>query len=571
MRRVSAWILFLLLAAASPALALEVRATLWGFDGKVVPNRFNILSVLVENETARPFDGALAARRVDFNRPVGPGIVEPCYLVPFAARWVQFQIFIEQPEETWALSWGDGAKENATIPVARLGPPADVLLEPEERAVGGDSQVRRFPENLFPAGVTATDGLHAVVLDHVPKWETARRNAFMDWVRLGGVVHLARNSFGEYPQFGDDLADLGKEGRVGLGRVVLHPMRAGEINEQALGAAGFPPAALQTDPQKVKWGGLSAVDEVMRKLTEASKTRHNWLMIFGCAGMYLLLIGPVNWFLGRKMEYRRVLVYFAVIVVGCSVLMLFVGQRGRRGADRIFTITEARPLGGGQYALKQWTTLFATRGADYTVAHRAEMTGCVYAAPGGRTQPAQGIIRNGRGGGAVLDIPINSSRFMAHSARSPGREWAPEISGWGGQYADDVSVGGTLPPDILWAYAVANGKWTKLKSDSGKLRGAGGSDEFPADMGYGWNGYGAFGEKSDEDVDNLLRSAAMTVVAESSAANESFYNAVLDPAQPARHLFIACDGRGEFNLAPNRLGRERNIIVYHYSYREPGN
>ena len=35
------------LVAALPAAALEVREVVWGFDGHVVPEHFNVVSVLV--------------------------------------------------------------------------------------------------------------------------------------------------------------------------------------------------------------------------------------------------------------------------------------------------------------------------------------------------------------------------------------------------------------------------------------------------------------------------------------------------------------------------------------------
>jgi len=572
LRRIRLLAFLLLILAAPPAFALQVRDALWGFSGQVVPQRFNILSVLVENDTAKPFDGALRARRVDFGQAVGPWVVEPCYLVPFASRWVQFQIFTEEPEETWAVSWGEGPKESATLPAPRFGPPAVVLLEPEGGRMGVAPQIKRFPEELFPTSVTATDGLCAVVLDHAPRWEEARRTAFLDWLRLGGVVHVARNSFGETPQFGGDLAALAAEGRVGLGRVVRHPVAARDISEETLARSGFPAATFREPPQGNAWGLISLTDDVMRKLNDVSKPQHNWWMIFGCAGAYLLLIGPVNWIVGRKMEYRRVFLYFFLVVLSFSVLMSFVGQRGRGRAARIYTLTEARPLGGGQYALSQWTTLFATRGANYAVAHASEATGSEYATPGVRTQPAQGAIRNGRAGGLLVDVPINSSRFMVHRSKAAGKEWAAQASGWDPKDPTGFIADGSLPPNILWAYAVTGNSWIWLQIENGRLRGTATAPELP-----GITGYAPYARRrqpegdSDAEVQEALRSAAVTIMADASGATEKFRDAVLDPQRPTRHLFIACEGGGEFNLAPNRLGRERNIVIYHYSYSSAEN
>ena len=49
----------LVLLAGLPARALEVQQELWGFDGRVVPGRFNPVSLLMANRSGAAFDGVL--------------------------------------------------------------------------------------------------------------------------------------------------------------------------------------------------------------------------------------------------------------------------------------------------------------------------------------------------------------------------------------------------------------------------------------------------------------------------------------------------------------------------------
>src|SRR5262245_57413879 len=61
-------VILLCLALPVPAVALDVDRVEWGFDGQVVINRFNLLSVLVSNPTATAFDGL-----VELTKTTGQG------------------------------------------------------------------------------------------------------------------------------------------------------------------------------------------------------------------------------------------------------------------------------------------------------------------------------------------------------------------------------------------------------------------------------------------------------------------------------------------------------------------
>src|SRR5260370_524208 len=182
------------------AQGIEIKESVWGFDGQIVMQRFNVFSVLVDNPAANVFDGTIELRKVVAGKQVDATIVEPLYLAPYSSRWVQFYPYIKSDWDSWEVSWGKRAADKFTPPSVRSGKPAAILLEDPDAIAQSAGAIKRLPDNLFPAYVTATDCLAAVVVDHVPRWDPARQKAFMEWVRRGGRVYLLNNQDGKYPE-----------------------------------------------------------------------------------------------------------------------------------------------------------------------------------------------------------------------------------------------------------------------------------------------------------------------------------------------------------------------------------
>src|SRR5205823_14118487 len=78
-----------------PAQAIEIKESVWGFDGQIVMQRFNVFSVLVDNPAANVYDGTIELRKVVAGKQVDATIVEPIYLAPYSSRWVQFYPYIK--------------------------------------------------------------------------------------------------------------------------------------------------------------------------------------------------------------------------------------------------------------------------------------------------------------------------------------------------------------------------------------------------------------------------------------------------------------------------------------------
>ena len=139
----------ILLASATCLSAVEIRAVQWGFDGKVLPEHINVLSVLIANPGAAPIDDRLILRGTG-----GAPYFSACVLAPGASRWVQFYPWIGPHQDGFELQLG---RQVMPLPEPSFGPPAVVLLI-EERSLSSAKALKGFPEEIFPTTVAATDG-----------------------------------------------------------------------------------------------------------------------------------------------------------------------------------------------------------------------------------------------------------------------------------------------------------------------------------------------------------------------------------------------------------------------------
>ncbi|MBM4076686.1 MAG: hypothetical protein FJ267_13735, partial [Planctomycetes bacterium] len=180
-------------ALSSSAQALDVIDVRWGFNGKVALNRFNLLSVLVNNPTPQPFDGEIKARKTLGGAGfVDAPVVERVALAPESRpTWVRFYVYVggdgwgqSTVNEQWRITWGRG--ESYDVPVPRVAKYQRVVLADSSgisRKMGDMSQAafKQMPEELFPAFVTATDALQVVVIDHEPRqWTPGQKEALVD-------------------------------------------------------------------------------------------------------------------------------------------------------------------------------------------------------------------------------------------------------------------------------------------------------------------------------------------------------------------------------------------------------
>lgn len=431
----------LLMLAGRTVAALQIGPPIWSFDGKVLPYSFNLVSFEVRNAGAQPFDGDLV---LDDGAGLGARSSAPfkqrIFLAPGTARWVQFFPYIGNYNPQWRLSWDDGQARTVDLGQPSEGPPAVVRLgdpvSPGTRA----TRMRLFPENLFPPTVSATDALQAVVLDHQPRWDAQRREAFLDWVRRGGVIHLIPGPDGAIPQFTEELAPLnvpGDRGRVAAGLVVKHHVSGAEITEEWIRNAGFPAAEIRTDGE----GHIHDVDGfALRKLAAVTRPNIAWGIIYFLTVVYVVLIGPVFYLL-RKRDYRLMLGAFLVTVALFAWAFTVIGRRGYGEKQIYHSLAIARPLGGGRFAVRQWIHPFATTGDIYRFQHAGGSH--LYAALG-EGETVRGEIIAGKDAEFAADIPLFSSRPFLHAGVMKADDPGVKVDRWGTLYPQSGKSSGPL-------------------------------------------------------------------------------------------------------------------------------
>ena len=551
--------------------ALEVSPPLWGFDGKVVPERFNLVSVLVTNPGGAAFDGTMIlAPTLGFGGPRGATYVQPVFLSPQASQWVQFEVFIGSGVEEFTLSWGRGAKERESfdrqIPT---GAPACVWLVDADDAFARPGAFKAFPDHLFPTTVVATDGLDAVILDYVPRWDKApvRREAFLDWLRRGGTVHLAQGTKGELPVFPDSLAALNGDGettRVGAGQVVRHRVPRAELRPETLTARGFPPRELK-QPQNPVTSNFE--DTLYQRLASLTRPKVKWWLLNVLTFLYIAVIGPVAWRTARRMDYRMAIGGFLGVVALFGLAFSIIGRRGYGESQTVHSLSIARSLGGARWDVTQWLSAFATSSGQYTLTHAAPANLYATSTSG---DAAAGQVLNGRDGKFLADIPLYSSRAFTHRGVMQGDDLGVTVEKWEpgqpGLRALRIKPGPGFPKDAFMVSVLHGDLVFRMKLRDGAWELAGGGESLDEvfkreklqQLTYGFNfdSHATTPAARLHEVLPLLEARALGAD-------------VITPHLPERRmpgnqlrLLIAAPAPAGFHMLGQGFGHENGVVLY---------
>lgn len=417
-------LLFLLLLTF-PSLSfaeLVVEKPQWGFDGTVVRECFNILTVTVRNTGGQAYEGVMKLGTGGLSSRDSADYSQAIFLAPGSSRTVQFYPKIYRAYDDYRITWSGKPGGETPVGQLKLGSPRVVILADMESISARTLRMPAFHEGNFPVTVSATDALFAVVLDHQPRWDPARREAFLDWVKRGGIVHLVKGADGNVPNFQDDLAALNiteDKGAVGAGKVIKHAATIGEVTPELLGRAGYfaPP-----DPDNRGYDG--GARDLFRMMAEISKPDLAWGAIYLLTFAYIALIGPV-FYSQRRRDYRWLLGSFVGTVIVFASIFTIVGRRGY-GENQIYhSLALARSIDGNRWDVRHWVYPFATSGDEY----RFNFAGGtqLYAADG-NGDAVRGEVIQGKDGGFVADIPLFSSRSFEHQGvmQGPSLKWQVE-------------------------------------------------------------------------------------------------------------------------------------------------
>lgn len=500
------WLLVLIAfqALAGWASAFEIEDMRWGFNGKVALNRFNLLSVLVSNPTPRQFEGELVLRKTLGGAGfVDAKIVEPVTLAPFGSKWVQFYPYISNGwgnsvgSETWKLYYGRG--ESVEIPTPRVAKYQRVVLDDSTGLAARGGVLKQMPDNLFPAFVSATDALQVVALDREPRsWIPAQKEAFLEWLYLGGTVVLMNGPTGKPPEFSGPLAVLNSpvdDRRYGAGRIfkttyqraqfnaeearqllVDLPKNYLQLNEKPEDPIDYVDPSLQTQVNTGNVYGEGADPFVsssfLGQLKEMTKPEHNWILLHFMFWVYIAMVFPGCYIIGKRWSDFRI-VYAGLLgtVTLFSILFSIVGQRGYGESTAVHTVAIAKALPDGGLDVASWNNVFVTGGAEYAIKHNGK--GTLYSTCN-ESEQVNGVINNGNDGGFLVDIPPFSNREFAMRARIPSGSPTIKIDNFkleGGRLAElELSVDGVKPEATQFVNALYMDRFYGLHWTGNKLK-----------------------------------------------------------------------------------------------------
>ena len=561
-------LVLLFLFAVKSHAALDVGKPLWGFDGKVPGSSFALLSVEVANRSASAFEGDI---ELSSSGSGAAPLKQSVFLAPGTSRVVQFHPYTGNFAPDWKLSWNDGRERDADMGQPETGAPATVILAdpdaPGMRAV----RMKLFSENLFPTTVGATDGLGAVVLDHQPRWDAPRREAFLDWLRRGGTVHLLPGADGAAVQFTDDFTSLnitdgGTQKRIGAGLVVKQETTRAEITEQWLKDHGFAPREVRNDGK----GNIYDVDSfIFRKLAAITRPNINWNLIYLLTIAYVILIGPV-FYLQRKRNYRLLLGGFLVTVGLFAWAFTVIGRRGYGEKQIYHSIAIAHPLGEGRFDVQEWIHAFATTGDIYRFTHGDSVHLYGTASEG---DTVRGEIHEGKGAQFTADIPLFSSRPFLHRGVMKAEDLALKVTEWTPEGQSTLkSVRVTIAPECrkrVFAAAIEHkGRYREVRiGDDGiclnpEARWLDAQDFCKTDNfnNYGYGNY--YGDA--ETVVNELRALHPFLIGLENCEPTVARKYLTRPAQDENRarLFLYADAPPGFAMKNDRFESGRSLVLY---------
>ncbi len=570
------WLTCALLFAGVSASALDVAQVKWGFDGRVVPNRFNMVSVLLANSSPEPFDGVVSFyKNRGLAERVGAIYQSSCYVSPMMTRWVQFYVYTDSSYDQWHLEWGRGANDFRDLKdeyAPKWGAPAQVLLSDSDTAVSVASVFKQFPDALFPSTVAATSGLGSLLMDYAPRWEPAKRQALVNWLCAGGEVHVFEGADGQYPIFPEELGVLNistDRARVGAGVVVRHATTIHNIRKQDI-KDDVPFKQVKPDDSSIS---SQISDSFFRALAGLSRPKYNWGLIFLLAIVYVALVGPGNLVAGKRFaDYRLRVGLLLGTIAAFAVVFNIVGRHGQGEANVVDTLSYARMIDGDRYRVTQWINLFATKGAHYTIQHSAPHN--IYTT-GQDYESVNGTIENGKDGRFVVDIPMFSRRALLHEGEMKGPSIPVQVASWDGTGTSRrvaLTVGPDFTKEIVAGWLVQGGRVYTMKLTDGRLEFNDSNSQSVTSLPLVNDQQPVFMRQREYDSDTVNEAEVFKKLAEPligwSLSTEDFTAA--HSTDGRAELFLFARSPRSFDVAGSQFPREIGYVLYHVNVFKPG-
>ena len=444
-------------AMAQKNQPVRVVETVWGFDGRVVTGQFTPLSILIDNLSDQPIEAVARLRHIaGMVNAVGGEMTQPVFLGPNSRRWLQFYPYISGQSASWHL---DLITEDRTYTFDPMDQPRSVfernfrneekdaeqsmpavILDPPGMVNRLPTTIKHMPSEIFPPYSTATAGLYALFLDHVPDWETPRQEALLSWLKLGGRLHLLLDENNQTLQFSGPLSPLNEpfpEFQVGNGTVTRHDMQRAALTIQIVTPVVTPPGlteVLNEETVETQPGSSNALQtnnpfdegEIFAWLRELTQPDHSWVLIFLLSMFYVGLIFPGCWILSKQRNLHFLVTYGAIagLATVFSLIFLFIGQRGYGESTSLHTLAIAKAEDETHWSTLQYTTIFVTSGDRYTLEEKDRQT---LFASGSADERIDATMSSGNTARYDGSIPPFSSQSVVSRRRLVADNWGLSI------------------------------------------------------------------------------------------------------------------------------------------------
>ncbi len=447
-------------AVAQQNQQVRIVEAIWGFDGRVVPGQFMPLSLLLDNLSDEPIEAqATLASTSGMLREVGGTAIQPVFLGPNSRRWVQFYPYITTRMTTWRFTlrtkdrthtfddidqpravFDNSGRSDQNAPQSL---PA-VILDPTGVLSKQPTSIKHMPAEIFPPYATATHGLYAMFLDHVPDWEAPRQEALLSWLKSGGRLHLLLDQNNQTLRFSGALAVLNEpfpEFRVETGTVTRHDFQRAQLTIQTVTPAVTPPETAPEDAADAKAFNLNQTngaawrtgqiddDEVFSELRLLTQPDHAWGLIFLLSLCYIGLIFPGCWILSKQRTLHFLVTYGAIAGLAAlfSLCFLLIGRRGYGETTSVHTLAVARGEDETHWSLFEYSTLFVTAGDNYTIDSKGQQA---LLASGANEESVDADITSGNTASFVSRIPPFSNQALISRRRLQTDDWNLAVTGF---------------------------------------------------------------------------------------------------------------------------------------------
>ena len=306
------------------------------------------------------------------------------------------------------------------------------------------------------------------------------------------------------------------------------------------------------------------------QLKQMTKPEHNWWLLHFMFWVYIGMIFPGCYLLGKRWSDFRV-VYAGLLgtVAIFSLLFSYVGQRGYGESTAVHTVAIAKPLPDDQMDVASWSNIFVTSGSIYDIRHNG--FGTLYSTCNDAEQ-VKGEINNGAEAVFKVDIPPFSNREMASRAKIAYAGPKLVIESFkeeNGRLSElEIDVQGVKQADVERQFALIGNTFYMLNWKDGKLVLANETgnvsgflriNERHNQYNYGYPYYNDYNKQTPAEryaqMFELLLSRGLSVSREKDAEQLRLPPGVV-------RIFLYAKLPDEFKVQSKRLGHQEGRVLY---------